>query len=86
MFYVYVLRSQASGKTYIGQTSDLDKRLAFHNDPTNKLTLHTKRNAGPWVLVYSEEYASRSEAMAREKFLKSGMGRAYIKTKLVPIC
>lgn len=82
MFHVYVIRSQLSGKIYIGQTSDLEKRLAFHNDPTNKLTLHTKRNAGPWVLAYSEEYASRSEAVAREKFLKSGAGRKFLKYRL----
>jgi putative endonuclease len=79
MFYVYVIKSQSTGKTYIGQTADLQKRLASHNDPNNHLTLHTKRNKGPWILIYSEEYPTRSGAVLRERFLKSGQGREYLK-------
>jgi putative endonuclease len=80
MFYVYVIKSQSTGKTYIGQTADLQKRLTLHNDPNNRLTLHTKRNKGPWILIYSEEYQTRSEAVLRERFLKSGQGREYLKS------
>jgi putative endonuclease len=82
MYYVYVLKSLSTGKHYTGQTADLEKRLQFHNDPANRLTLHTKRNPGPWVLVYHEECPDRSAAMAREKYLKSGAGREYLKAKL----
>ncbi len=42
-FWVYVLRSEATGEIYIGQTHDLDMRLAQHNDPDHDLTLHTTR-------------------------------------------
>ncbi|HEY6969536.1 MAG TPA: GIY-YIG nuclease family protein [Candidatus Angelobacter sp.] len=77
-YFVYVLRSESSGKIYIGHTEDLQKRLRQHNDPSCRLTLHTKRNPGPWKLVHSEEFATRAEAMARERALKSGQGRQWI--------
>ena len=78
-FHVYVLKSQTTGKTYVGHTSTLQYRLQQHYDPQCKLTLHTKRNRGPWKLVYHEEYQTRAEAMRRERFLKSGHGRDFIK-------
>ncbi|MBW7866584.1 MAG: GIY-YIG nuclease family protein [Candidatus Hydrogenedentes bacterium] len=77
-FWVYVLRSQKSGKTYVGQTNDLARRILEHNDPSFNLTLYTKRNPGPWELVHSEEYPTRTEAMRREKYLKSGQGREWV--------
>ena len=53
--FVYVLRSEATGKVYVGQTNDMERRLREHNDPNYRGTLHTKRNKGPWALVHSEE-------------------------------
>ncbi|MBX3178125.1 MAG: GIY-YIG nuclease family protein [Candidatus Hydrogenedentes bacterium] len=41
MYYVYVLRSESTGKIYIGQTSHLEKRLAQHNDPDYTFTMYT---------------------------------------------
>jgi putative endonuclease len=82
-FYVYILRSESSGKTYVGQTSDLEKRLAQHNDLTCQFTMYTKRNKGPWKLIHAEAHPSRSEAMKREKYLKSGQGRDWIKAKFL---
>ncbi len=79
MFFVYILQSESTGKIYIGQTNDLDRRVAQHNDPDFKLTLHTKRNRGPWKLIHSEEYPTRREAMRREKYLKSGQGREWVR-------
>ncbi len=76
-FWVYILQSEANSKIYIGQTSDLNRRLLQHNDPDFRLTLYTKRNAGPWKLVHSEQYTTRTEAMQREKWLKSGQGREW---------
>lgn len=80
-YYVYILRSETTGKTYIGQTSDLEKRLAQHNDPACRFTMYTKRNAGPWKMIHTETYTSRSEAMRREKQLKGGQGREWIREK-----
>jgi putative endonuclease len=84
-FSVYVLLNP-KGKTYIGQTADLERRLAQHNDPECRLTLHTKRHAGPWRLLHSEEFATRSAAMRRERELKSGKGREWIRIVLLRGC
>lgn len=79
MFYVYVIESENSDKIYIGQTSNIEKRLVQHNDPNNNYSKYTKQNKGPWKLIYKEEVISRSLAIRREKFLKSGKGREFIK-------
>ena len=78
MFFVYVLFSEACGKRYVGQTDDLERRLREHNDPLSNVRKFTSRNAGPWRLVWSEMFDSRREAMAREKWLKSGVGREWL--------
>ena len=78
MFTVYVLRSCTTFRLYIGQTSDLSRRLEEHQQGMARYT----RNRGPWQLVHQEEYATRSEAMLRERFLKSGVGRAWLKQLL----
>ena len=77
MFTVYVLRNP-QGKRYIGQTSDLDRRLAQHNDPDHNPRSFITRNPGPWVLVHSEEYETRPETVRRERWLKSGIGREWL--------
>ena len=65
-YFVYVLINPEN-KIYIGQTNDLQRRLAEHNETDFRGTLHTKRHKGPWEIVYSEEVSTRSEAMKREK-------------------
>lgn len=77
MFFVYVLHSESSGKRYVGQTSDLDRRLKEHNDPSPNPGKYTSRNAGRWILLHSEQYETRDAAMSREKWLKSGVGREW---------
>ena len=81
MFWVYVLRNP-DGKLYIGQTDDLQRRSLQHNDPAHTLTRTTKRFRGPWNVIYAEELLSRSAALDREKALKSGQGRAWLKARL----
>ena len=81
-FSVYVLLNPKR-KTYVGQTADLERRLAQHNDPDCRLTLHTKRHSGPWRLLHSEEFSTRSAAMRRERELKSGKGRDWIRRALL---
>jgi len=76
MYFVYLLKSKNSGKTYTGHTNNLERRLLEHQ---NNLSKYTK-GRGPWILVYSEKFNSRSEAMKREKFLKSGKGRELLKS------
>ena len=71
MFKVYVLENP-SGRLYIGHTSDLVRRLREHNDLAGKAHLgkFTHKN-GPWSLLGSESFGTRSEAMIRERQLKA---------------
>jgi len=78
MFYVYALYNKTAHKTYIGQTEDLGRRLRQHNE--HEFIGFTSRYQGEWVLIYKESAATRSDALIREKQLKSGNGRAFIKT------
>ncbi len=66
--FVYVLGSEGAGgvRTYVGWTTDLDKRLKTHNDGAGARS--TKGRV--WFLLYAEMYASRGEAMSREVYLK----------------
>jgi putative endonuclease len=72
--FVYILFSEKFGKTYVGQTSDIQKRITMHCAGRVK---STKRYA-PWKLIHSEEFDSRSEAMAKEEWYKSSSGRKSI--------
>jgi len=83
VFWVYILVSESSGQTYVGQTENLQRRLTEHNDPGNRRTLHTKRRPGPWRLLHSEQFSSRGEAMKRERELKTGKGRDWIRQNLL---
>ncbi|MDW3197286.1 MAG: GIY-YIG nuclease family protein [Cytophagales bacterium] len=74
-YTVYVLRSLNHNKTYVGLTSDIERRLAEHNAGRSR---STKPNR-PWELIYHEEYESRDEARKREKYLKSGSGRELLR-------
>jgi len=71
MYYVYILRSLRHGKLYIGQTNDLQRRVADHN--SSQGGKYSRAN-GPWELVYSEAHPNRSSASKRELFLKSVPG------------
>jgi putative endonuclease len=75
---VYVLISESMGRRYVGQTDDFDRRLIEHNSPDHNPRKFTSRNAGPWRLVHKEVLATRAEAMARERWLKSGIGREWL--------
>jgi len=81
MFTVYVIKSQSTGKIYAGQTADLTKRLARHNKELHYNPKgYTAKNKGPWKLVYQETHKTRTEALKKERYLKSHMGRDYIKS------
>ena len=80
MFIVYIIRSENTGKIYIGQTSNLDVRLQRHNRQLiTKKSSFTHKNGGNWKPVYTEQFATRTEAVKREKELKSHQGREFIK-------
>lgn len=78
MFYTYVLKSKKDGKCYTGSTKDLRKRLFQHN---NGKSIYTK-NRGPFMIIYYEACLTKENAEAREKYLKTGMGKRYLKNRL----
>lgn len=78
MWYTYVLKSKKSGKWYIGLARDLRKRILRHNAGLNKAT----QGGVPWGCIYCEVSLERQDVRAREKYLKSGMGRRYLKNRL----
>jgi putative endonuclease len=78
MYFVYVLRSEGTGRHYVGHTSELTQRLGQHNNGITKST----KNRGPWVLIYQERYPTKADAMRRERFLKTGQGREELKQLL----
>lgn len=77
MQYVYVLINN-KGQFYTGCTADLKKRLIQHNDGKSTYTSHH----GPYKLIYYEACLNTKDSYAREKYLKSGMGKRYIKNRL----
>jgi len=79
--FVYVLVNP-QGETYVGHTENPDRRLAQHNNPLYRGSLHTKRHGGPWTLLHTETFSSCSEALRRERELKSGKGRGWIRQTL----
>lgn len=75
MYYVYILQSIKIEKTYTGFTGDLRRRLNEHNEGESTFTKFGR----PWKLIYYEAYLNKKDAMIREKYLKTGWGRNYIK-------
>jgi putative endonuclease len=75
MFTVYVLFSHYHRQIYIGYTSDLNNRFLSHNQLATKG--HTIKYR-PWVIAYTEEFATKTEAVKRENELKTANGRKFI--------
>ena len=74
-YFVYVIQSEVDKRLYVGLSKNVEKRLISHN---NGETFSTK-GYRPWKLVYEERIGSRKQARNREKYLKSGVGKEYIK-------
>ena len=73
-YYVYVLRSDRTARRYVGSTQNVEARIVRHNAGHSKAT----KGGIPWSLIHLEEFETRSEAVHRERFLKSGVGRAWL--------
>ena len=78
-FSVYILKSKVADVYYIGSTQDVLKRIEVHNSSRAKWT----KRYQPWFLEYSEDYETRSEAVKRERFLKSqkGIGKKLLQLR-----
>jgi len=73
-FYVYVIRCE-NNNFYIGQTDNIDKRWNEHQQGKVIWT----RKFKPIEIIHYEIYSNREEAVKREKELKTGFGRKWLK-------
>jgi putative endonuclease len=79
MFFVYAIMSEKDGRIYVGMCSNVEVRLKEHNSGKTKST----KGFRSWKLIYKEEAVNRIEARKREIYLKSGIGKEFLKS-LVP--
>ena len=77
-YYSYVLRSLKNGILYKGSTQDIEKRINTHN--SGKVKFSSKHM--PSELVLFEEFQTRAEAINREKWYKTGIGRNWVLNKI----
>jgi putative endonuclease len=76
MFYVYVISSSARNYLYVGLTDNVERRINEHQSGKNKTTKPYK----PYKVILIEQFETRVEARMREKYLKSGIGKEFLKT------
>ncbi len=74
MYWVYVLKSEKFNKSYVGYTDNIDRRFMEHSTGKGRFT----KTYLPWKLIHTETFADRFEAIKREKFLKSKVGRKFL--------
>ena len=75
MYTVYVLYSGNYNKIYIGYTSDVEQRMKSHNELSKK---GWTVNFRPWIIIHTEIFEIKADALRREKELKSAKGREWI--------
>ena len=78
MWYTYLLKSKKDKRWYTGCTDDLRKRFKQHNN--NKVP--STKGRGPFDLIYYEASLNKKDAFTREKYLKTGMGKRYLRNRL----
>ena len=72
MYYIYFAESLRNGKIYVGFTEKLPNlRVKEHNESSNKWS----RNNKPLKLSYYETYSCKEDAVHREDFFKTGIGK-----------
>ena len=74
MHYVYILYSEKHNKYYIGQTRDLETRLLFHNELSEKSFTSKYR---PWKIMWSITLENASQATVVERYIKGRKSRTF---------
>ena len=78
MFYIYILKSKKDSRLHTGFTNDLIKRLKIYKSAK----LGATKNRRPLELIYYEAYKLKSNAILREKFLKTTKGKLQLRKQL----
>jgi len=79
MACTYVLLSKITNRFYVGSSREdnAENRLKSHNSGKTRST----KSGRPWIVIHEEQYDNYRDARKREIFLKSGVGRKWIKEK-----
>ena len=75
MFKLYVLLSRKKNRSYVGVTEDIARRLMEHNAGIVK----SSKPYRPYVVAFTESFDTLAEAMKKEKYFKSALGRRKLK-------
>jgi putative endonuclease len=77
-YCVYILKSMKDGDLYTGFTTDLGRRLEEHNSGKSPATAPRR----PFVLIFCEHYLAKADALRRETYLKSTIGKRTLRLML----
>jgi len=81
MFVTYVLYSNKYNRLYIGYTGNLISRFRSHQKLATKgFTIRYR----PWMVIEVRFHKQKTQALKDEKYLKSGVGRNFIRSKILP--
>ncbi len=78
-YYVYAIYNQNKNYIYVGLSDNLQRRMNQHNKGYNRTTKPYR----PFKILMTEKFEDRKEAREREKYLKSGCGKEYLKKLIV---
>lgn len=78
MHCIYVLKSKKDGNLYVGCTSDIDKRIDYHN----KGKVFSTKNRRPFILIFKENYIDKYKAFKMERYYKTAKGKRELKNKI----
>lgn len=76
MYYVYAIKSLERVYIYVGMANNVERRIDEHNKEKNRSTKAYK----PFNLIYTEKCDTRIESRQRKKYLKSGIGKEFLKS------
>ena len=74
MFYVYILHSEILNSFYVGTSANVEERLKRHLSNHKGYTAKAK----DWIVVYTETFETKTEALNREKKIKSWKSKSMI--------
>ena len=76
MYTVYAIKSKVRNYIYVGMTNNVNRRFNEHNNGKERTT----KPYVPFDLIYTEIHNNRISARVREKYLKSGIGKEFLKS------
>ena len=81
MYSVYVISSLNKNYIYVGLTNNFNRRFNQHQNGKERTTAPYK----PFKVIFCEDYSTRESARIREKYLKSGVGKEWIKNNFITV-